>query len=340
MIAYWMELAGDVGYDPNKKAVRDAIYGCELVAAAVVMFDFFTWLGKAPADPDTIRTSWKLTERTTDVMLTLFSAMGLVEKRQDLFSLTENAQHILGTLSEWYRDEAAFAKRPVHGVIREVLRTGKPAHWAKGEKPWTEMMKGELFARSFLKSMDSQGAYLAPSAAAHLDLKEHRRLLDIAGGSGTYACHIVQKHPHIQATVLEQSPVNSVTLEYIAARGCSGSVELASGDIFSERFPEGYDVHFWSNALHDWDASTVRQLIAKSYDALPDGGMIAIHDSHLNREKTGPLPVANYSVFLMTSTEGKCYSVAEIESFVTEAGFNQVIRQDTVLNHSIITAIK
>ena len=91
--------------------------------------------------------------------------------------------------------------------------------------------------------------------------------------------------------------MDSVTREYIANRGCSESVDVIAGDIFSESLAEGYDVHLWSNVLHDWDASTVKQLLGKSFRALPSGGMVAIHDSHINRKKTGPLPVANYSVF-------------------------------------------
>jgi hypothetical protein len=112
------------------------------------------------------------------------------------------------------------------------------------------------------------------------------------------------------------------------------------GDIFADRLPDGYDVHLWSNALHDWDSPTIRALLKKSFSALPDGGKVVIYDSHINREKTGPLPVANYSVFLMTSTEGKCYSVAEMEDFLAEAGFHDPAWQPAAQNHSAVIAIK
>ena len=119
--------------------------------------------------------------------------------------------------------------------------------------------------RKFLKTMDSQGAYLAPALAANLNLKNRRSLLDIAGGSGVYACHIVQKHPHIKATVVEKRPVDTVALEHISNRECLGSVSVTEGDIFSESLAEGYDVHLWSNVLHDWDTSTVNLSDEKSH---------------------------------------------------------------------------
>ena len=95
-------------------------------------------------------------------MLTLFSAMGIVEKRLEFFNVTENAPSILESLSVWFLDEASFAERPVHGVIQEVLRTGKPAGWVTGAHPWKQMMEIETFARRFLKTMDTRGSYLAP----------------------------------------------------------------------------------------------------------------------------------------------------------------------------------
>jgi hypothetical protein len=38
-----------------------------------------------------------------------------------------------------------------------------------------------------------------------------------------------------------------------------------------------------------------------------------IHDAHINAAKNGPLPVAEYSVLLMFASEGKCYSISEME---------------------------
>jgi len=49
-----------------------------------------------------------------------------------------------------------------------------------------------------------------------------------------------------------------------------------------------------------------------------------IHDAHLNAEKNGPLPVAEYSVLLMFSTEGKCYSISEMEDMLSETGFSEI----------------
>jgi hypothetical protein len=70
------------------------------------------------------------------------------------------------------------------------------------------------------------------------------------------------------------------------------------------------------------------------------GGMIVVHDAHINATKTGPLPVAAYSVLLMTISEGKCYSEAEMTDLLARAGFSNVEYFPTVADRSVITARK
>jgi SAM-dependent methyltransferase len=110
--------------------------------------------------------------------------------------------------------------------------------------------------------------------------------------------------------------------------------------MFTTPFPDGCDVHLFSNVLHDWDAPAVRGLLQKSYAALPNGGMILIHDAHLNRQKNGPLPVAAHSAFLMAITEGRYYSISEIGDFLAEAGFSGMKFRKNALDYSIISARK
>jgi SAM-dependent methyltransferase len=176
--------------------------------------------------------------------------------------------------------------------------------------------------------------------ARKLDCSKYHRLLDIAGGSGIYACAIVARHPHLRATVLEKSPVDQVAKRCLADRGFGDRIDVHIGDMFSDPFPSGCDVHLFSNVLHDWDVDRVQQLLKKSFATLPSGGMLVIHDAHINADKSGPLPVAAYSALLMTITEGKCYSEKEISDFLTAGGFSGITHSPTAADRSIIIAHK
>jgi SAM-dependent methyltransferase len=126
----------------------------------------------------------------------------------------------------------------------------------------------------------------------------------------------------------------------IERRGFSAKVDVVAGDMLASEFPGGCDAHLFSNVLHDWDVPVVKELLAKSQRALAKNGLLVIHDMHLNDTKTGPLPVAKYSALLMHATEGRCYGVAELRTWLGELGFAEVQFTPTGADRSIVTARK
>ncbi|HVY69162.1 MAG TPA: methyltransferase [Verrucomicrobiae bacterium] len=324
--------------------LRDGLYAVDLMAAALVEFDFFTWLAANPSDLAAICAHFKIHPRPADVMITLFAALGAVERQGNEIRATPLAREFLvqGSplcVAPYF---ASMRERPVCRDMAIVLRTGHPANWGSfdHEKEWAKAMETEDFAKRFTAAMDCRGACLGPAMAAKLKLDGHRRVLDIAGGSGVYACAIAAAHPHVQATVLEKKPVDAIARKGIAERGFADRVSVHVADMFKEPFPAEHDVHLFSNVLHDWDTPLVKTLLAKSSEALPAGGLLVVHDAHINREKTGPYPVAAYSSLLMTITEGKCYSISEMEEYLTEAGFEDFEFHETTVDRSILTAWK
>ena len=226
--------------------------------------------------------------------------------------------------------------------LLEVLRTGKPANWAaqNAGKDWHKSMESEEFAASFTAAMDCRGLYLAQSLAASVDVRRHRHLLDIGGGSGIYACVLAAHNSHLRATVLDKPPVDRIASAAIAKRGVADRVSVVGRDMLVDPLPAGPDVHLFSNVLHDWDTPVIEDLLRKSFDALPAGGLVVVHEAFLNAEKTGPLHVAEYSVLLMHASEGRCYSVAEMEGYLSAAGFSSCAYVSGAAARGIMTARK
>lgn len=132
---------------------RDGLYASDLLTAAICHADFFTWLAGHPAPLAGICGSLGLKERPVDVMLTLFTAMGLVERDAEIYRLTELAKEHLCPSSPWCIAPyfASVKARPVCVDMAEVLRTGKPAPWAslRNEKEWARAMEDRAFAGQF-----------------------------------------------------------------------------------------------------------------------------------------------------------------------------------------------
>jgi hypothetical protein len=322
---------------------RDGIAAVDLLAAAVSHLDLFSWLSERPSTLGAICAQFGLHARPADVMMTLFSAMGLVTQAGGVFHVTIRAREHLNQASPWNLAPyyTSMKDRPATIDMLKVLKTGKPANWG-GYDPqaWAQAMERDDFAQQFTAAMDCRGVLLGPALARKLDLSERHALLDIAGGSAIYACSVVARHPHIRAAVFEKPPVDHVARNAIEQRGFTGKVYVISGDMFKDSWPCDFDVHLISNVVHDWDEREVKDLLLKSHAALPRGGLLILHDAYINAEKTGPLHVAEYSALLMNITEGKCYSLGEMRSFLSECGFDWVAHHPTAVSRSFILAQK
>lgn len=320
---------------------RDGISAVDLLAGALAHLDLFTWLDDHPSTLGAICAHFGLHVRPADVMMTLFSAMGLVTQAGGCFHLTLRAREHLTASSPWNIAPYYVSMKdrtPTLDMLK-VLRTGKPANWGSYDpQAWAQAMEREDFAQQFTAAMDCRGVLLGPALAKQVDLSQHTALLDVAGGSGIYACALKARHPHLKAAVFEKAPVDRVCRASIEKRGYGDKVEVIAGDMINGQWPTGFDVHLISNVLHDWDEPLVRDLLSRSHAALPSGGLLLVHDAHLNAEKTGPLHVAEYSALLMNITEGKCYSIGEMRSYLHDAGFEWVDHKPTAVARSVIVA--
>jgi len=322
---------------------RDAVCCCDALVAVIAGLDLFTEVAKEPADVTRLAQRLGVAERPLDVILTLLRALGWIEPGRVIKCTAIARDHLIkGSpfyLGPYY---ASLATRPQVVELLEVLRSGKPASWGGKQKPkvWAEAMLDEGFAAEFTAAMDCRGAYLAPALVKAVDLSGSERLLDIAGGSGIYACAFVERYPGLYASIFERVPMDRVAQRHIVERELSSHVTVLRGDMFADPYPPNHDVHLLSNVLHDWDEKTVRQLLAKSAEALPIGGRLVIHDAHLDADKSGPLEVAEYSVFIMHATVGRCYSVAELESWLEDVGFPDIGHVPTAAFRSAVIASK
>lgn len=307
---------------------RDALYASDMLIVALKELDLFTWLAEGPQSVDAICRKFEFRARPVDVMTTLFVASGWLQRVDGALSLTDSAREHLVRGSTWFIGPyfPPVKDRPIAGQLLECLKSGKPASFAgrPDHKEWHQAMETETFAREFTAMMDCRGVLLAQALATNVDLTGRRRLLDVAGGSGVYACSLCAHFPELRATILDKSPVDQIATKAIRDRGFADRVDVVTQDMLTSRFPEGYDVHLLSNVLHDWDVILVRKLLQSSAMTLPNGGLLIVHDTFLNADKSGPLHVAEYSVLLMHVTQGRCYSEREIADWAGDAGLKLV----------------
>jgi len=298
--------------------LRDRQYAAELIAAALLHFDLFSWLGENPgATPEKIGADLGMVARPLDVLLTLCRAYGfLASNSVGGVELTTTGREVLVSGSPWFLGAyyALIRDTPIVRTFLEVLRNGAPGSWqAKADgSDWHKSMLDPEFARGFTELMNCRGLVFGQALAAavgpHLGARRH--LLDVGGGSGVDSSTMVAAHPQLSATVLEQAPVDAIVRGELARHGLEDRVAVLTADMFAAAWPET-DILLLSNVLYDWDVAEVRVLLERAAQALVPGGLLIIHDAFIHDAKAGPVEVAEYSALLMNITQGKCYSPAE-----------------------------
>ncbi len=325
---------------------RDGVYAIDLLTAAVAEFRLFDVLRETPGTLAEICARFGWDERPADALLTLCLANGYLDRSQDgVFAPTETALEHLCQDSPWDLTPyyGSLRDRPVVQDYVRVLKSGRPAHWAgldEASDDWHGSMLSEDFARTFTAAMDCRGVFLGKKLAVTVAavLAASKRLLDIGGGSGVYACALAANAPQLEAIVLEQAPVDAIAREKIAQRGLADRVRVETGDMFSDRWPANCDLHLFSNVMHDWGKAEILALLHRSRESLAPGGRVLVHEAFLDPDKRGPLPVAEYSCILAHSTQGRCYAWSEMEAYLAEAGFHSLGYEATGGDRGVVMA--
>jgi hypothetical protein len=325
---------------------RDGVYAIDLLTAAVAEFRIFDVLRETPGTLAEICARFGWDERPADALLTLCLANGYLDQdEKGVFTPSKLALEHLCQGSPWDLTPyyGSLRDRPVVQDYVRVLKSGRPAHWAgldEASDDWHGSMLSEDFARTFTAAMDCRGVFLGKKLADTVEavLGGAKRLLDIGGGSGVYACALAANAPQLEAIVMEQAPVDAIAREKIAQRGLAARVRVETGDMFSDPWPADCDLHLFSNVMHDWGKAEVLALLHRSRETLASGGRVLVHEAFLDPDKRGPLPVAEYSCILAHSTQGRCYAWSEMEGFLAEAGFVSLGYQATGGDRGVVVA--
>ena len=303
-------------------------YGSELLTAAVAHFDIFGRLNQSPKTRSELGAELGLADRPTIVLTTALLAMKLLRQTDDkrLHLTAIAAEHLVpdGVFDVGnYLGLAATAPGVLDMVER--LRTNEPAGlsgdgaafiYRSGLK---SAMEESQLAEHFTLALSGRAKNVAPYLADAVSLKECETLLDVGGGTGIYSIAFLKKYPHLRAVVLDRPEVLKTAEQFADDYQVSDRIELLPGDMFADRLPHA-DAILLSNILHDWDVPECQQLIQNCANALNPGGRLLIHDVLLDEGLDGPLPIALYSAALFTLTEGRAYSAAEFNEWMTMAG--------------------
>jgi hypothetical protein len=329
----------------DDRPLMDVMLGVWGYPAVLVAHElkFFELLAEKPLTLDEICAAKGITRRPAETLLAVCTSLGLMTLRGGCYALTPLSEDYLLPSSPTYYGWFYDAWRPIYATwspdsLRNAVMTDRPqgpfsdpagvfAAW------WAEQ------AANFTRAMHSTSIGPALAWPEGLDLSRHRVMLDIGGGSGAHAIGAVNHWPNLRAVVLDQPPICALAQEFAAQYGLGGRISTHTADFFQDPFPPA-DLHFYGMIFHDWPPDRCRFLATKSFQSLPGGGRIIVHEMLFNDDRTGPFPVAALNVDMLVAMPGQQYSGKEILAMLTDAGFREVEVKPTFGYWSIVTGCK
>ncbi|MDH5527663.1 MAG: methyltransferase [Nitrospirota bacterium] len=185
---------------------------------------------------------------------------------------------------------------------------------------------GPEATKAYIYGMHWRGVAQAKLLSRVLDGSGRKRMLDIAGGPGTFTLHMCLENPELSGTILDLPQTLEVTKEIIGHYQMTGRVEPKVGNYIDDQsFGENYDIALMSSMLNQESPETLKAILSKARAALNDGGMMIVQEQLLDDDKNGPrLPAVIGLNQLIHTPGGQNYCGAEIRQFMEEVGFKDV----------------
>jgi hypothetical protein len=323
----------DITADPIMKLAMGFMAAKHFFAASKI--GLFEGLAAAPASIEELAHKIGIPRRTLAIIADAMVSLGLIERHGNRYQNSEVAATFLtGRPGLDLRPMLRFWDRisyPTWQSFEEAVRTGQ-GHAQFGRFTDEEQ---QIFSAGV-------EAFSAPAAAAlamSYDFARHNRVLDVAGGTGSFLVPVLQRHGALRGTLFELPGACAVARQRLTHVPEVGRIEIVEGDLSKDPLPDGHDVLIVANTVHVLSAAHNIELMKKMRTHVETGSRLLLVDLWTDPSHTQPPAAAIMSgEFLVISGEGQAYSEEEAEAWFRETGWQKLERKPLAGPASLIVA--
>jgi hypothetical protein len=172
------------------------------------------------------------------------------------------------------------------GDLTPALKSGRPQNEIKhnGKPMFAELYSDPARLEQFMDAMTGVSMANFQAFARRFNFNAYQTMADIGGATAQLSCLVAAAQPHMRCTSYDLPAVRPIAERRIAASGLGDRVSAASLDFFSMDFPKA-DLITMGMILHDWNLEHKKMLIAKAYEALPEGGALVAIENIIDDER-------------------------------------------------------
>lgn len=302
------------------------------VASEVGLFEA---LASGPADLATLSSKLGVPARTLGILAAAMVSVGLVERDGGKYKNSEAAAAFLAgvpgidlrpNLRFW--DQISY---PMWQKLADAVRSGE------GQSQF-----GRLDSRQqqiFSTGVEAFTAPVAAALAATYEFGRHQRVLDVAGGTGSFLVALLKKHPGLEATLFELPGPCAVARQKLQNVPEGQRIKVVEGDVFKDPIPGGHDAVIVANAAHVFSADHNIALMKSIRASIATGARLLLVDLWTDPTYTQPAPAALMSgEFLTFSGEGQSYSDADARAWLDQTEWRVIEHRPLAGPASVIIA--
>jgi precorrin-6B methylase 2 len=319
-------------------------WGSKTLLSAVEL-GVFSELAKAPADLEKLQLRLGLHPRSARDFLDALVALKFLRRDRGAYSNTaETDEFLVRGKPSYVGGMVELANTRLYGFwgsLTQALRTGQPQNEAKqGGDFFAAMYSDPQVLRGFLSAMSGISAGSANALAMKFDWKAHGTVMDLGAAQGMVPVTLARAHPHLEAIGFDLPQVRPVFEEYVNQHQLTNRVRFHAGNFFGNALPRA-DVIVMGHILHDWDLQQKKALLRKTYQALPEGGVLIVYDAVIDEDRRENAFGLLMSLNMLIETQGGFdYTGSDCQGWMREAGFDETTVEHLTGPDSMIIGIK
>jgi demethylspheroidene O-methyltransferase len=171
-------------------------------------------------------------------------------------------------------------------------------------------------------------------------LKNHRCLLDVGGGEGTFLTAVAGHAPHLKLMLFDLPAVAERAKARFAEQGLSARATTFGGSFFSDALPTGADVISLVRVIFDHDDARALMILKAVRRALPADGTLLLTEPMAGTPGAEAMGDAYFGFYLLAMGKGRARSAGRLTAMLHEAGFGEVrlVRNPMPLQTQLIVA--
>lgn len=314
------------------------------ILAACVRVELFEILAGQPLDLATLSKRISLPLDGAERLLKAAAALDLVEARRGgLYALGPLGAALVGNTGV----KAMIVHHDIlYADLRDPLKLLAGTGGSRLQQYWAYAGAGQGAVAEPRRHVDYTALMSASQAfvtAEILDayrVSQHRQLLDIGGGDGTFLIAAGQAAPDLQLALFDLPPVAAQARQRILAAGLAGRAKAFGGSFFDDELPQGADLVTLNRVLHDHDDAAALAILWAARHAIAADGTLLIAEPMAGTPGALASGDAYFGFYLLAMGQGRPRTVDEIAAMLRQAGFDRIkpVATNTPLIARILTA--